>query len=276
MPSDRVFYTSYNQYHFSTKFIINHCRALYKTYRSYKVSIFLLVYLFTAFLTYIQEKKRKRAQRPLTDLPRAINQTITAAAFTTASATTSATSRLPIPPVLIQPQPSIFIQPRPTIVRPITEQLDLSPIDVAYNFYTALYWINKRVSILYPSDLQFKACYKHGDINLPLFQPPLEYLRDFLESYSTSARQFREQLRLYNTVLAFTSVNCTVTNHSIAYSGLNCFQIHGKLYYLQGPLEPPTNITPRYAQLYFYNPSYTIDVRLQACSNTQLDITVLQ
>jgi len=27
----------------------------------------------------------------------------------------------------------------PTIVRPITEQLDLSPINVAYNFYTALH-----------------------------------------------------------------------------------------------------------------------------------------
>ena len=35
-----------------------------------------------------------------------------------------------------------------TTIRPITEQLDLGPIDVACNFYAALYWINKYISIL--------------------------------------------------------------------------------------------------------------------------------
>ena len=55
------------------------------------------------------------------------------------------------------------------IVRPIMEQLDLSPIDIAYNFYAALYWIDKYISILYPSNLQFKAYYKYSNINLPLF-----------------------------------------------------------------------------------------------------------
>jgi hypothetical protein len=57
----------------------------------------------------------------------------------------------------------------PTTVRPIVEQLDLGPIDITYNFYTALYWINKYVSILQPSDLRFKAYYKYGNIDLPLF-----------------------------------------------------------------------------------------------------------
>ena len=49
------------------------------------------------------------------------------------------------------------------------EQLDLSPINIIYNFYAALYWINKRISILKPSNPRFKAYYKYGDINLPLF-----------------------------------------------------------------------------------------------------------
>jgi len=70
----------------------------------------------------------------------------------------------------------------------LTEQLDLSPINVAYNFYAALHWINKRVSILKPSNPRFKACYKHGNVNLPLFQPPPEYLRGLLESRNTSTK----------------------------------------------------------------------------------------
>ena len=57
----------------------------------------------------------------------------------------------------------------PTTVRPIIEQLDLSPMNIIYNFCAALYWINKHISILYPSNLQFKACYKHGNVTLPLF-----------------------------------------------------------------------------------------------------------
>ena len=130
--------------------------------------------------------------------------------------------------------------------------------------------------MLQPSNLQFKAYYKYGDINLPLFQPPLDYIRDLLEPYSTSTRQFRKRLRAYNIALAFTSVNYTVTNYSIAYSGLNYFQIYSKLYYLQGLLEPPTDVALWYTQLYFYDPSYATDIQLRARPNTQLDIIILQ
>ena len=103
----------------------------------------------------------------------------------------------------------------PTI-HPITEQLDLSPINILYNFCAALYQINKYITILHPSNPRFKACCKYNNINLPLFQPPLEYLCDLLESYSTSTRQFRERLRAYNIALAFISVNCTVTDCGVS------------------------------------------------------------
>ena len=45
---------------------------------------------------------------------------------------------------------------------------------------------------------------------------------------------------------------------------------------LQGPLEPPTDVAPRYAQLYFYDPSYAPDVRLRARPDTQLDAAILR
>ena len=156
------------------------------------------------------------------------------------------------------------------------KQLNISPIDITYNFYTALYQIDKHINILPLSNLRFKACCKYSNINLPLFQPPPEYLHNFLVSHITSARQFREWLYLYNTALAFISINYTVTNCSIAHSNLNYFQIYSKLYHLQGLLKSPTNIVPQYTQLYFYNPSYTINVHLQARPNTQLDAAILQ
>ncbi|OCL13502.1 hypothetical protein AOQ84DRAFT_283010, partial [Glonium stellatum] len=81
------------------------------------------------------------------------------------------------------------------------------------------------------SNLRFKACCKHVDVNLPLFQPPPDYLRDLLGPV-VLCWQFREQLRLYNAALAFTSVNYTVTDRGIARGGPNCFYIYGELYYL--------------------------------------------
>ena len=188
------------------------------------------------------------------DLPYPINQTAATTAFITASAAASpSTSRLLIPPVSIQPrpQPPVSIQPRPTTVypitgqldtgpittvhpiveqldcgstvRPIMEQLNFGPIDIPCNSCAALYWINKCVSTLHPSDPRFEACCKHSNINLSLFQPLLKYLYNLLEFCNTSARLFRERLRAYNAALAFTSVNYTVTDYSIAYNGPNCF-----------------------------------------------------
>jgi len=136
------------------------------------------------------------------------------------------------------------------------EQLDLSPMNVACNFCAALHWIDKCVSTLKPCNPQFETCCKHGNVNLPLFQPLPEYLYNLLQSYSTSARQFRERLCAYNAALAFTSINCTVTNHGVTRGSPNCFQIYSELYHLQGLLEPPTDVALWYAQLYFYNPSY--------------------
>ena len=56
-----------------------------------------------------------------------------------------------------------------TIVRYITEQLDLGSINIPYNSYAALYWINECVNILPARNLRFKAYCKHSNINLLLF-----------------------------------------------------------------------------------------------------------
>ena len=86
-------------------------------------------------------------------------------------------------------------------------------------------------------------------------------------------RQFRQLLRQYNAALSLTSLNCNVTDRGVR-AGVNCFQIHGELYHLQGPLDPPAGEAPRYAQLYFYDPAYATEARLRA--NTQLDGALLQ
>ena len=69
-------------------------------------------------------------------------------------------------------------------------------------------------------------------------------------------------------------MNCTVTDRGTSAGGVSCFQIHGELYHLQGPLDTAVGQAPRYAQLYFYDPVYATEARLRA--NTELDGTILR
>ncbi|KAF2183701.1 hypothetical protein K469DRAFT_582453, partial [Zopfia rhizophila CBS 207.26] len=64
---------------------------------------------------------------------------------------------------------------------------------------------------------------------------------------------FRTNFRGYNSVFAFTSIDCTPIDRGIT-SGVQVFQIHGAFYHVQRPLEPEPGAAPRYAQLYFHDP----------------------
>ena len=72
-------------------------------------------------------------------------------------------------PIIIYPIAEYLDYSPITIVRYIIEQLDLSFIDITYNFYTALYWINKYINTLPARNPRFKACYKYSNITLFLF-----------------------------------------------------------------------------------------------------------
>ena len=146
-------------------------------------------------------------------------------------------------------------------------------MDVLCDYYEARHWINKRVPSSRPDQPKFEACCKQGDVVLPPFRQPPDFLRNLLQDRTPSARHFRQQLRQYNAALSFTSFNCTVTDRG-APGGVNCFQIHGELYHLQGPLDAAASQAPRYAQLYFYDPAYATEARLRA--NTQLDGAILR
>ena len=91
----------------------------------------------------------------------------------------------------------------------------------------------------------------------------------------TTEWNFRSTIREYNSTLAFTSVKYLPDNRpEVQGSGIRCFQIHGELYYLQGPLQPHQNSVPAFAQLYFYDPAYAAQARHTAYP--RLDDNVLQ
>jgi hypothetical protein len=109
---------------------------------------------------------------------------------------------------------------------------------------------------------------------LERLQTPPRFLWTLLREDDPRARSFRQNIRAYNSALAFTSVSYTKDTRTDLSRGLHCFQIHGELFHYQGPLEPGPQQAPTFAQLFFYDPDYATDIRVQ--HRPQLDRTILQ
>ncbi|KAH0614326.1 uncharacterized protein H6S33_006212 [Morchella sextelata] len=109
----------------------------------------------------------------------------------------------------------------------------------------------------------------------------LSFMSSFTLAKRARAREFnhvtafRSRIREYNSALTFTSVKYTSDERIDRQAGgVTCFQIHGELYHLQGPLTAAANDTPAFAQLYFYDPLYAAQMMQQG--HPTLDIAVLE
>lgn len=103
---------------------------------------------------------------------------------------------------------------------------------------------------------------------------PPDFLRALFEGDDPRACSFRQNIRAYNSALAFTSISYTKNTRTDLSRGLHCFQIHGELFHYQGPLEPGSQEVPAFAQLFFYDSDYATNVRGQRY--LQLDRTILR
>ncbi|KAG1175901.1 hypothetical protein G6F70_001926 [Rhizopus microsporus] len=106
---------------------------------------------------------------------------------------------------------------------------------------------------------------------------PPEYLKNLLASTDAQGHHFKDNLRQYNAVFAFTSLGCDIVsaeerNANNSRGGLNTFQIHGVLCHRQGPLLSVEGDTPLYAQLYIYDPSYGAQRRSERNKNLDNEI----
>jgi hypothetical protein len=139
-------------------------------------------------------------------------------------------------------------------------QLNFGRMDVECRFCGALHWMSEktvRSTIVAP---RFSTCCREGKVLLPAVNTPPDDLKELYTSIAGPAAAFRENIRYYNSSLAFTSVSYTADDRTTG--GINPFQIHGQLFHLHGPLEPSNNATPKYAQIWFYDAAMATDTRL--------------
>jgi hypothetical protein len=114
-------------------------------------------------------------------------------------------------------------------------------------------WIKERSANSTNNNPQFLLCCESGKVrlpNLPATPPELEVL---LTSKESSAVKFRDQLRMYNSVLAFTSLGAKVDESVTGGPGPYSFRIQGELYHRIGSLCPAKGQRPQFAQLYIHD-----------------------
>ena len=153
--------------------------------------------------------------------------------------------------------------------------LNLGQMNVICEFCNAKHWFNERASGSTTTRSVFEQCCKKGAVQLPLLSVAPELLQSLMKNEDSIGRAFRTKIREYNPALSFTSVKYQADTPTANWGpGVHCFQIHGELYHLQGPLEPAPNTTPQFAQLFLYDPQYAASMRYTL--HPDLDLHLLE
>jgi hypothetical protein len=113
-------------------------------------------------------------------------------------------------------------------------------------FCSALYFVQEAVA---PKQerLMFENCCKKGDVHLEPLKGVPPYLRNLYESQSPNRQHFRQNIRSYNSALAFTSVSYTKDTRIDFSTGVQVFSIHGELFHYQGSLIPKSQEALKFA-----------------------------
>jgi hypothetical protein len=114
-------------------------------------------------------------------------------------------------------------------------------------------WIKERSATSTNNNPQFFLCCENGKVLLPNLPATPQELEVLLTSKESNAVKFRNQIRMYNSVLAFTSFGAKVDESVIGGPGPYSFRIQGELYHKIGSLCPVEGQRPQFAQLYFHD-----------------------
>jgi hypothetical protein len=96
-------------------------------------------------------------------------------------------------------------------------------------------------------------CCENGKVLLPNLLATLQELEVLLTSKDSSAVKFQDQIRMYNSVLAFISLGAKVDESVTGGPGSYSFRIQGELYHKIESLCPAEGQWPQFTQLYIHD-----------------------
>ncbi|XP_057428026.1 uncharacterized protein LOC130721279 isoform X1 [Lotus japonicus] len=112
-------------------------------------------------------------------------------------------------------------------------------------------------------DPDFSICCSKGKISIPYLKDPPELLLRLLTNNEPRSRNFLDNIRLYNSMFAFTSIGGKVVTNINDGHGPPQFVISGQNYHRIGSLLPEEGHSPKFAQLYIYDTKNEVENRLK-------------
>lgn len=105
----------------------------------------------------------------------------------------------------------------------------------------------------------FTICCQQGRVKLPpIRRPPA-----FLEYLHANSSTFRLLIRVYNSMLAFTSMGAKIDHSVTSTQGPPAFRIHGQVYHRIGSLLPMPGKAPQYLQMYIVDTENEVSNRIK-------------
>ena len=116
-------------------------------------------------------------------------------------------------------------------------------------------------------------CCNSGKVQLPQMQPIHTTIKNLLIGRDLLSDEFRTMIRLYNSILSFTSIKASVdeklANNKV---GNYTYKISGAVHHCIGNLRPEDKDTPKFAQIYIYDQSLQTNFRKKIAPTAKAEI----
>lgn len=100
---------------------------------------------------------------------------------------------------------------------------------------------------------EFYRCCMKGKVVLPFISKPPLLLYNLLHGIDSRSKHFKDNIRAYNSMFAFTSIGGKVESSLNNGGGPPQFVLSGQNYHRIGTLLPQAGQSPKFAQLYIYD-----------------------
>ncbi|XP_057432625.1 uncharacterized protein LOC130725408 [Lotus japonicus] len=136
----------------------------------------------------------------------------------------------------------------------LLDEIDLGDASYTCRYCDAHMWYEERIAKSKRSIRpEFSLCCMKGKVVLPLLSKPPLVLYNLLHGIDPRSKHFKDNIRAYNSMFAFTSIGGKVESAVNNGGGPPQFVLSGQNYHRIGTLLPQGGQAPKFAQLYIYD-----------------------
>jgi hypothetical protein len=127
----------------------------------------------------------------------------------------------------------------------------------------AMWYQERRAKSRDTTKPMFQMCCSNGKVQLPYLKNPPQLLQKLLfDSSSKQSKNFQENLRMYNSMFAFTSPGMKFDNNFKGKRGPPVLRLQGQPCHRIGSMLPKLGDAPKFAQLYIYDTDNEVQNRI--------------